>query len=130
MLEAPPTGRPAPPLLVFDGDCGLCTRLAGLAQRWIPPTQGRVVAAAWIDVAHYGLTAEQCREALQFVDRHGRTFAAQDAVAHLLLSSRAWWRPLGVVALLPGVRQVAGVVYRWVARNRSRLPGGPPARAR
>jgi predicted DCC family thiol-disulfide oxidoreductase YuxK len=28
---------------------------------------------------------------------------------------------------LPGIRSLAGVIYRWVARNRSRLPGGTPA---
>jgi predicted DCC family thiol-disulfide oxidoreductase YuxK len=26
--------------------------------------------------------------------------------------------------LLPGIKQVAGVVYRWVAKNRDRMPGG------
>ena len=38
-------------------------------------------------------------------------------------------RPLGAALLLPGVNALAGVVYRWVARNRHRFPGGTDAAA-
>ncbi|MGL5929175.1 MAG: thiol-disulfide oxidoreductase DCC family protein [Dermatophilaceae bacterium] len=127
MLTPPDTPRPDPPLLVFDGDCGICTRLAGVAARWTPPRRGTVTASQWVDLGHYGLTEEQCRLALQYVDTHGRVHSAQDAVARLLLDSHPWWRPAGVALRLPGINQLAGLVYRWVARNRYRLPGGTPA---
>ena len=26
--------------------------------------------------------------------------------------------------MVPGIRQVSAVVYRWVAKNRDRMPGG------
>ena len=45
----------------------------------------------------------------------------------MMLASRLWARPLGAALLLPGVNALAGVVYRWVARNRHRFPGGTPA---
>ncbi|MGL5816249.1 MAG: thiol-disulfide oxidoreductase DCC family protein [Phycicoccus sp.] len=127
MLTSPATRRPAPPLLVFDGDCGLCTRLAEVAAHRTPPRGGTVTASQWVDLDHYGLTEEQCRLALQYVDAHGRVHSAQDAVARLLLDSHPWWRPAGAALRLPGVNQLAGLVYRWVARNRYRLPGGTPA---
>ena len=127
MVSRPATPRPPAPLLVFDGDCAACTRLAALAERRVTRGSGSVVAAQWLDLGHYGLTTEQCEQALQFVDADGRTHAAQDAVAWLLLSSGPCWRPLGALMLLPGLRQLAGWGYRWVARNRSRLPGGTPA---
>ena len=120
-----PTGEQRP-VLVFDGDCSICTTLAGFVERRMRP---RYRVAPWqrLDLGALGLTADACAEALQFVDADGRVFAAQDAVARLLLASAWWWRPFGAVLLVPGVRWVAGVVYRWVARNRSSLPGGTPA---
>ena len=127
MVALPASPRPALPLLVFDGDCGICSKLSDVADRWVHPRGGSVVAAQWIDLPHYGLTPEQCDEALQFVDASGRVHAAQDAVARLLLSSHLWWKPFGALLLLPGINQLAGMGYRWVARNRYRLPGGTPA---
>lgn len=126
--QAEVTPRPGSPMLVFDGDCGVCTRLAELARRAVlPPSQGTVVAFQFIDLAPFGLTEAACSGALQFVRADGRVYAAQDAVARLLLGSRVWWRPFGAVILVPGVHWLAGVGYRWVARNRHRLPGGTPA---
>jgi predicted DCC family thiol-disulfide oxidoreductase YuxK len=119
--------RPLLPVLVYDGDCGLCMKLSRAARRLIMPPAGTVIAAQELDLAAYGLTLEQCLEALQFVDARGRTHAAQDAVARLLLAAARWWRPLGALLLLPGVNALAGVGYRWVARNRYRLPGATQA---
>lgn len=119
--------RPAPPVLVYDGDCGICTKLSGVARRFVMPRRGTVVASYDLDLEHYGLTTEQCLEALQFVDERGRVHSAQDAVARLLLAGAPWWKPLGAVLLLPGVHALAGAGYRWVARNRYRLPGSTEA---
>jgi predicted DCC family thiol-disulfide oxidoreductase YuxK len=119
--------QPAPrPVVIFDGDCGICTTLAGVIETRLRPP-GAVQPWQKLDLAEYGLTAEQCTEALQYVAADGTVFSAERAVAALLKASRPWARPAGVVLDLPGVRTVAGVVYRWVARNRSRLPGGTPA---
>jgi predicted DCC family thiol-disulfide oxidoreductase YuxK len=119
--------RPAPPVLVYDGDCGICTKLSRFARRFVMPRHGTVIASFDLDLADYGLTAEQCLEALQFVDARGRTHAAQDAVARLLLAAAPWWKPFGALLLLPGVHALAGAAYRWVARNRYRLPGATDA---
>jgi predicted DCC family thiol-disulfide oxidoreductase YuxK len=118
---------PAPrPVVVFDGDCGICTTLAGVIERRLRPP---VAVQPWqrLDLAAYGLTDLECIEALQYVDADGRVYAAELAVARLLRASRWWARPAGLVIALPGVRSIAGLAYRWVARNRSRLPGGTPA---
>jgi predicted DCC family thiol-disulfide oxidoreductase YuxK len=111
--------------LIYDGDCGICTRLAGFA-RWLRP-RAEVRASQELDLAAYGVTAAQCAEALQLVTAEGRVYSAQDAVARLLLISRPVWRPAGLVLLLPGVNALAGAGYRWLARNRYRLPGATDA---
>ncbi len=119
------------PVLVYDGDCGMCTRLAGFAVSRLRPRPPRrtFAVAAWqhLDLASFGLTAQQCDQAVQWVDERGDTVAAQDAVARALLASRPWWRPVGALLLVPGLHALAGWGYRWVARNRHRFPGGTPA---
>ena len=116
-------------ILLYDGDCGVCTRLAGFVARRLRPGGQAYEISAYqdADLRSLGLTAAQCDAALQWVDAAGRISSAQDAVARLLLASTAWARPVGVVLLAPGVNALAGVAYRSVAANRSRLPGGTPA---
>ena len=118
---------PAPvPVLIYDGDCGICTRLVEFARRRLRPA-AELRAGGQLDVTAYGLTAAECAEALQFVTADGRVHSAQDAVAQLLLASGRVWRPAGHLLRLPGVNALAGLGYRWVARNRYRLPGGTAA---
>jgi predicted DCC family thiol-disulfide oxidoreductase YuxK len=114
------------PVLVFDGDCAVCTRLAGVVTRRVRRRTGDFDVAAYqrTDLGSIGLTAQQCDEALQWVAADGRVSSAQDAVARVLLAGRWWQRPAGELILLPGVNRLAGVAYRWVAANRHRLPGG------
>lgn len=125
------TGEVTPhlPLLVFDGDCGFCTTTARFAVRRLRPHPEAYAVEAWqsLDLPALGLTEAACTEAVQWVARDGRVYAAERAVAHTLLASRWWARPVGAAMLAPGVRQAAGAAYRWVAARRSRLPGGTPA---
>ncbi|HET8617285.1 MAG TPA: DUF393 domain-containing protein [Actinomycetales bacterium] len=117
------------PVLLYDGDCGVCTRLAGAVVRHVLRRPGDVVVTAYqdVDLAPLGLTPAECEQALQWVATDGRVSSAQDAVARLLLAGRRWQRPFGAVLLAPGVNGLAGLVYRWVAANRHRLPGGTAA---
>jgi predicted DCC family thiol-disulfide oxidoreductase YuxK len=114
------------PVLVFDGDCAFCSSAVRAGQRLIGrmPT---VIAYQFADLPSLGLTPEECAAALRYVARDHRVYAGEDAVAALLLGAgRGWWF-LGAFIRLPGVHWIAGVAYRWVARNRHRLPGGTPA---
>ena len=116
---------PILPLLVFDGDCAFCTTSAMAGQRWL----GLDHVEPWqhLDLEHLNLTAAQCEEAVQWVGADGTVASAQYAVIEALREAGPPWSLLGRLMALPGVHQCAGVVYRWVARNRSRLPGGTPA---
>lgn len=116
--------------LIYDGDCGVCTRLSRTVTTTVRRRPEDFAVSAYQDVddlAAVGLTAQACDEALQWVAADGRVSSAQDAVARVLLAGRPALRPLGAVILLPGVNALAGIVYRWVALNRHRLPGGTPA---
>jgi len=114
---------PARPVLVFDGDCGFCTSSAGLADRWLRiPT-----VAPWprLDLESLGLDEARCAEALQWVAVDGTVLSGERAVIAAL---RHRGGPFALPAVvLATLRPLAGVVYRVIARNRHRLPGGTPA---
>jgi predicted DCC family thiol-disulfide oxidoreductase YuxK len=112
--------------LVFDGDCGFCTRAAEL----VPTLRLRVdevVAYQLTDLPRLGLTPAACAAALQWVADDGTTAAGHRAVARLLLNSGVGWRLVGALLLLPPISWLAAAVYKLVADNRMRLPGGTPA---
>ena len=86
------------------------------------------------DLDALGLTAAQCDDAVQWVDaaatappvagRGDRRLPDRDRA--LLRSSRPVWRPPGACWAAAGTA-LAWPVYRWVARNRHRMPGGTAA---
>jgi predicted DCC family thiol-disulfide oxidoreductase YuxK len=114
------------PRLVYDGDCGFCTASVRKGQRWI----GHMPTATpyqQLDLVRFGLTEQQCSTAVQYVALDRQVYSAHDAVSALLLGAgRGWWL-LGAMMRLPGIHWLSGVTYRWVARNRHRLPGSTAA---
>lgn len=120
-----PTGKTAP-TFVYDGDCAFCTSCANFIGRRIP-TGARVVPWQFADLDALGLTMEQCEEAVQWVGTDGARASGPEAIAHLLRGGGAGWRPLGWLLNRRPVLAVARPAYRWVARNRHRMPGGTAA---
>ncbi len=112
-------------MLVFDGDCAFCTSSARVLER-IGPTAG-IVAWQEADLEALGITAEQATEAVQWVGTDGAVLSGHKAIAATLVTAGRGWRLLGRAIALPGISQLAAVVYRLVADNRHRLPGGTPA---
>ncbi len=117
---------PAPATFVYDGDCGFCTRCAQFAERRIATT-ARIVPWQRADLAALGLTEAECDAAVQWVTPGRPPLAGPDAIAALLASSTRGWRAVGWLLRRALVRAVAWPVYRWVARNRHRMPGGTAA---
>jgi predicted DCC family thiol-disulfide oxidoreductase YuxK len=116
------------PVFLFDGDCGFCSACAAFVHRWIP-TRALVVPWQLTDVAALELTPDECDAAVQWVDGDYRA-AGPAAIAALLRDSRWYWRSVGRVLGLRRALAVGWPVYRWVSRNRHRMPGGTPACSR
>lgn len=113
------------PVLVFDGDCAMCSSLARRTRRWLHVE--RVEPWQRLDLASIGLDEQRCQAALQWVGADGSIDAAERAVISALRYAGGVWRLPAVVLAAPGIRLLAAAAYRWVARNRHRLPGGTPA---
>lgn len=106
--------------IVYDADCGFCTRSAS----WV---DDQPVAWQSLDLAAVGATQEQADNfAGWLVDGRIRALGAP-AIAAAMRARGGWMRPIGAITDLPGVRRLAAVVYRIVARHRHRLPGGTEA---
>jgi predicted DCC family thiol-disulfide oxidoreductase YuxK len=112
--------------LVFDGDCGFCTRCVAL----VPKAARRrtdVVPYQRADLPALGLTAEECAAAVQWVSDDGTRARGHAAIGRLLQDAGGVWRLLGMALLIPPLSWLAAGIYRLVAANRMRLPGGTPA---
>jgi predicted DCC family thiol-disulfide oxidoreductase YuxK len=113
------------PVFVFDGDCAFCSSCARFIERRIRPAAD-VVAWQFADLGALGLREEQVSAAVYYV-APGRVSAGPAAIADLLRRAGFVWRAAGAVLGLRPVTAAAWPVYRWVARNRHRMPGGTAA---
>ena len=103
---------------IFDGDCGVCHKSVKLAQRW-----GSTCAfIPFQDFQDFppGVTREKCMQEVVFVNDRGTVFGGAAAVAQILRNSRV--SLLGKIIDAPAVLPLSEKVYRFVARNRSRIP--------
>lgn len=119
---------PDRPVLAFDGDCGFCTTSARFLHRWVV-ADGSARIAPWqrLDLDELGLTADQCRAAVQWVDEDGLVCSGHVAIAAALRAGHPVWRPVGALLVAPGFGLLAARLYAWVAAHRDALPGGTPA---
>ncbi len=113
------------PVLVYDGDCAFCSSCARFLERIGPDAE--IVAWQFTDLTALGLTEEQAADAVQWVQIDGTVRSGHEAIAAALSSAGQIWGIVGRIVLLPGISWVAAKVYRLVADNRYRLPGGTPA---
>ena len=101
--------------LLFDGDCRFCTATIRRLRRRFEPAAESV---PWqeADLEALGISAEECRRAVQWVG-DARASGA-DAIAAWLRTSRRL-RP--VVWVIPLGLPLGRLLYPVVARNRRRL---------
>jgi len=112
------------PLLVFDGECGFCTRTLG----WLRLADRRRL----IETAPYqrsgvperlGISREVCAASVQGRGADGARAEGAEAInAALAVALGAIW-PERLYRRTSGIQQRA---YRWVAEHRHRLPGVTP----
>jgi len=113
--------------LIYDGDCAFCLRCVQWMQKHFKRVP-RIVAWQQADLAQMGLTTEQCQTAVQWVSEDSnQILSAHKAVARVCKDAGGLITLAGYAMSLPVVSSIAGVVYRWVARNRQKMPGGTAA---
>lgn len=111
------------PLIVFDGECVLCSANACFVLRWdkggqfrLTTAQGQLGQALY---RHFGLAGSDYQTML--VLDGGRLYTQSDAALRIARGLGWPWRGAGALRLVP--RPVRDALYRLVARNRFRLFG-------
>lgn len=118
------------PWLVFDGDCAFCTTTATWVADRLHRSGGpnaRLMAWQFADLAALGTTQERTRREVLWVTTAGTIYGGAAAFSQWLQFRGQPYAIVGRLMDLPLVRTLAAAVYRLVARNRSRMPGGSPA---
>jgi predicted DCC family thiol-disulfide oxidoreductase YuxK len=115
-------------VLLYDGDCAFCTSCARVLERIGPDAE--ILAWQNTELAKLGITEEQATAAVQWIQSDGTVRSGHEAIAAILNTAGRIWKITGRMILLPGISWMAAKIYRLVADNRYRLPGGTPACAR
>lgn len=114
-------------VLVYDGDCGFCTRSARWIEARLPLGYPVVAWQAIPDLAALGLTEADVQRAAWWIDTDGRAHGGARAIARALIACRGAWSLVGWALLVPPISWLATLVYALVARYRYRLPGATDA---
>lgn len=113
-------------VLVFDGRCGMCTRVRNLLHRW--DRSGRLTTEPHQRpgmAERVGVPVDQLSESVWWLDSSGVVFGgaeAFNAALSMVLGNRL---PLWFYRV-PGVRQLQEAGYRWIATHRYRFRGVTP----
>jgi predicted DCC family thiol-disulfide oxidoreductase YuxK len=108
------------PVLLYDGECGFCSRVVEEAAERLPAdVDYRPFQSA--PLTTYGVSLAEARHSLQWVSVEGRIGHGSEAAARLLVASGGAWAVLGRLLLAPPFSFVAAGAYRLVVRNRSHL---------
>jgi predicted DCC family thiol-disulfide oxidoreductase YuxK len=117
-------------VLIYDGDCKFCQLSLEFGIRHMKKFPS-YVAFQKIDPAAFGLTEAQVRSEIWLVEsstgwteRLGGHLAASRILA---MQTNLFYRLAGFLMRKWPTSWIAKQVYRWVAQNRHRLPGGSKA---
>ncbi|OBF60224.1 thiol-disulfide oxidoreductase [Mycobacterium sp. 852002-50816_SCH5313054-b] len=113
-------------VLLFDGNCGMCTRARNGLLRLNRTGRLRTEPMQKPGTAELvGVSAERLLESVWWLDRSGAVFAGAEAVNAALSAALGTKLPLRAYHL-PGVGLLQERVYRWVAAHRYRFRGVTP----
>ncbi len=125
------------PVLVFDGDCAFCsTSVRWYEQRF--PDAFSAIPYQRTDLAALGLTEKECQERVQWIGKVTSPVTTRESGARAVgaLMRRGGrergggagllWRGVAALTVVPPASWLSEGIYRVVAANRHRLPGGTP----
>jgi len=110
------------PILIYDGTCGFCQRQVDRLQRWLGPSFGAIPYQSNEARELFRDLSEDELASKVWAIIHGRRSSGAEAICRLL-NLRRRFRLVTWLYWLPGLRQLADAVYRWVAANRYRFGG-------
>jgi predicted DCC family thiol-disulfide oxidoreductase YuxK len=112
--------------LIFDGECGFCTRTRDLLARLDRRQRVKTVPFQSPGVAERaGISRDELATSVYWLDEDGSRYSGAQAANAALSAALGNDLPLRIYRA-PGMRRLQEAVYRWVSNNRHRLPGTTP----
>lgn len=111
--------------LIYDADCGFCTKSANWLQR-----DNTFELQAWQfidDLDELGLTDQMVAEAAHWCEGGAVVASGSGAIAKALISRGGIWKAAGHITNARPIRPIANAVYGVIAKNRHQMPGGTSA---
>lgn len=118
------------PIFLYDADCGVCTRTvnwlkargAGISIKFLPYQ----MHAELLERVH--LSEQECLDAAWVIEPMGKKVrlyrgaaAINFGLRHTTAISSIFWRFLGRLYTIPGIRHAEDLGYVWFAKNRHRF---------
>ena len=117
-------------VLIYDGDCKFCQLSLEFGIKHLR-TFPQYVAFQKVDPKDFGLSADDVRSQIWLAQKTPATPVALGGHladgAILKLQPSFWLRALGWLTSTPPTSLVASLLYKLIAANRHRLPGGSRA---
>lgn len=122
-----PVDSPAEPSFLYDGDCGICERFVGLAQKVDRRRDFVFIPFQNVSDAEkqrYGLSDAAFQQGIYLVDpRTGRVHQGIFAINRLFFRYFPYRIFVILIYCCPILLLAEWVVYSYVARNRARISG-------
>ena len=115
------TGEPLAGWVLYDADCGICTRLARL---WRPAFsrlgfETAALQSTWVP-ERTGLPLAELLTDVRLVETDGTLVSGPNVYRYLM--RRIWWAyPFYLISKVPGLSHAFDWAYRTFARNRARI---------
>ncbi|MBX3279522.1 MAG: DUF393 domain-containing protein [Acidobacteria bacterium] len=110
--------------MLFDGDCGICSRSAEIAEK-IDKRDRFVIAPYQMypesELQRFGLDYEQCNRKMRVITRKRRVYAGAFGINYFLWQYFPWLLLVALIYLAPIFLIGELIIYRFVARYRHRI---------
>ncbi len=111
-------------LLIYDGQCVLCRNTVQKLERIKIKARMAMVSLQSIDEQQLpaSVSKEALHAQLHVFDKDGKLFRGPDAVMRIMreVPSLRW---ISWMYAIPGMKPIAAIMYRWVAKHRYQLFG-------
>ena len=117
-------GAPQKPLLVFDGECGFCRRLAS---KWREKTGEQIDFAPYNEISdnYRHIPIEEFKKEIKLIYPEGRVYGGAAAAFKVIEQSDS---PLRILSRIYNHTRAIDPIWEWfykiVARNRDSLRSG------
>jgi len=112
--------------LIYDGDCGFCTKSANFGKKRTKKKVEYVTSQSIDDLSKYELTREEVSKRVYWVDNK-RVVGGSRAIFRAMRQMKFPYSLLGAIMLFPGLWLLAEPIYNLIAKNRHKMPGSSEA---